>query len=155
MPDIVELIYAEHARIGMLIGKLDSALAADGAGSEPALIWETLAGVLRSHMDAAAEIIYRSRAGAGPDVAPAAGQAPEIDADVCEAVAEAGLFFAGSPMWQLAVHAACGAAASHVACLESGLLTQYQLHTSPEARRSLGRQWIGFMTARALDASGC
>jgi len=97
--DIVELIHAEHVRISNLIGKLDSALAepypAD-AGSEPGLIWAALAGVLRLHVDAAEEIVYQKLAGASPDAALPIMQASKANADICEAVEEAGLSVPGS-----------------------------------------------------------
>jgi hypothetical protein len=154
--DIVELIHAEHVRIGKLVGKLDRALAepclAD-TGSEAALIWAALARFLRLHVDAAEEIAYQPLANAGHDAVLAIVQASGANAEICEAVEEAGLSVPGSRTWHMAVQAACRAAQTHIACMESGPLTRYQLDAVPAIRQALGRQWVYFVTARVLDAS--
>jgi hypothetical protein len=154
--DIVELIHAEHVRISKLVGKLDRALAepylAD-TGSEAGLIWAALARFLRLHVDAAEEIAYQPLANAGPDAVLAIVQASEANTEICEAVEEAGLSVPGSRTWHMAVQAACRAAQTHIACVESGPLTRYQLDAVPAIRQSLGRQWVFFVTARVLDAS--
>lgn len=155
-PDIVELISAEHVRIRNLIGKLDAfrldaALA--GPAPEAGLTWAALAGFLRFHVDAAEEIAYLPLAGATPEAAAAIVRAAEADADIRAAVGETQLSRPGSPTWQLAVQAACSAARSHIACVESDPLLHFQHRTALKVRRTLGRQWVAFMAARALDES--
>jgi anti-anti-sigma regulatory factor len=155
-PDIAELILAEHVRIGKLLTELDSALAAaDPAdpGAEAVLAWETLAGFLLFHLDAAEEVAYQALASAGPETALDIMRAAGADADIREAVEETRLSRPGSRTWQLAVQAACTEATTHIACVESGPLRRFCLQTGPADRRALGRQWVAFMTARALDAS--
>ena len=155
-PDIMELILAEHVRILKLIESLDSALldaGPAGPGSDSALAWAALARFLRFHVDAAKEIAYQTLADAVPDAAMAIIQASETDADIRAAVQEAQLCGPGSLAWHMAVQASCSAAKSHIARLESGPLAHYQHHTAPKVRHILGRQWVAFMAARALDAS--
>ena len=155
-PDIMELILAEHVRIRKLIDGLDSALldaGPAGPGSDSALAWASLARFLRLHVDAAEEIAYQELAGAGPDAAVAVVQASETDADIRIAIEEAQLSRPGSLTWHMAVQATCSAARSHIVRVESGPLPFYEQHTALRAGRILGRQWVGFMAARALDAS--
>ena len=155
-PDIIGLILAEHVRIRKLIEKLDNALLeADpaGPGSAPGLAWATLARFLQFHVDAAEEIAYLALADTEPDAAVAVVQACETDADIRTAVEEAQLARPGSLRWHMAVQAACSAARSHIARVESGPLPPYQHHTTPRMRRILGRQWVAYMAAKALDAS--
>jgi hypothetical protein len=154
--DIVELIRADHVRIGKLVGQLDGALAEPcpaGTSPEAGLVWEVLAGFLRLHVDAAEEIAYLALASAGPDAALAVMQASEANADICEAMEEARLCPTGSRAWHMAVQATCRAAQTHIACMESGPLIRYQRHTAPAVRRTLGHHWVFFMTARVLDGS--
>lgn len=155
-PDITELIRGEHTRIRKFIAELDNALLdADPAApeSEPAITWAALARFLSCHVDAAREISYRALAEAAPGTATAIAQAAEDDADIRAALEEARLSRPGSPAWHMAVEAACTAAKSHITRLESGPLPHYRHHAAPGARRALGRQWVAFMSARALDAS--
>ena len=155
-PDIMGLILAEHVRIRKLIEKLDNALLeADpaGPGSAPGLAWATLARFLQFHVDAAEEIAYLALADTEPNAAVAVVQACETDADIRTAVEEAQLARPGSLRWHMAVQAACSAARSHIARVESGPLPPYQHHTTPRMRRILGRQWVAYMAAKALDAS--
>jgi hypothetical protein len=156
MPDIMELILAEHVRIRKLIegpgsAPLDSGLA--GPGPESASAWAALARFLRFHADAAKEIAYQALTGAAPDAAMAVMQASQTDAKVRAAVEEAQLSTPGSLAWYMAVRALCSAAKSHIACLESGPLPHYRHHAAPKVRHVPGRQWVDFMAAQALDAS--
>ena len=156
VPDIVELILAEHVRISKLIENLDSALAdagpaSRGCGSYPA--WATLAGFLRFHVDAAGEIAYQALASCGPDAALAIRNASEVDAEIREVLEEARLTRPGSRTWHMAVQAACSAAKNHITCVESGPLDRFRLHAAPAVRCTLGRQWAAFMTDQILDAS--
>lgn len=156
MPDIVELIHADHVRINELIKELDRALAETSpadALSEPGTIWAALARVLRLHIDAVQEIAYPTLVSSDPNAAAAIMQASEANADIREAVQEARLSLTRSPTWHMAVQAACRAARIHITCEESGPLARYQLQAAPAARDALGRQWVSFVRARVLDSS--
>jgi hypothetical protein len=156
VPDIAELILAEHARITRLIAELDGELAGGCPGPvdrELELAWKALADFLSFHIDAAEEIAYQALASAEPGDAPAIMRASETNAEIRAALDEARLSRPGSRTWHMAVQAACTAATSHIALIEAGPLRPYQLHTPPGIRRVLGHQWVDFMTARALDKS--
>jgi hypothetical protein len=157
-PDLMELISAEHVRIRKLIGELDGALldavpAGPRAGPGPESAWAALAGFLRFHVAAAGEIAYRPLAGTAPGAAAAIVHAAEADADIRAAVGEAQLSRPGSLAWHMAVQAACRAARSHIACVESDPLPRFRHRAAPRVRRALGRQWVAFMAARAMDES--
>jgi anti-sigma B factor antagonist len=154
IPDVVELILAEHARITKLIEELRSALADPAATqSDLGLAWASLAGFLRLHVDAAQEIAFQAWASTEPNAASAIMQEAATNADIHDAVQEARLASPGSPSWIMAVQAACSAATSHIASLESGPLARLQHHIAPATRRDLGGQWVAFMTAQVLDAA--
>lgn len=156
MSDIVELILAEHARICWLVEELDKALTEPGRrspGPDPLRTWAALADVLESHIDAAGEICYGALTTAEPGAAPAIGQASDADADIREAIREARLSRPGSQTWRMAVSAARTAALNHVSSLDPDSLDRFRQRTALPARRALGRQWVAFMAARALDAS--
>lgn len=156
VPDIVELILAEHVRISELIESLDSVLADAGPasrGAGPCPAWAALARFLRFHVEAAGEIAYPALASDEHGVALAIKKASEADADIREVLEEARLSRPGSRAWHMAVQAACSEAKNHITCVESGPLRRLQFHAAPSARRALGRQWVVFMTAQVLDAS--
>jgi hypothetical protein len=156
VPDIVELIRAEHVRIGGLTKKLDTALTQSGpvdpvSGPDP--IWAALTRYLRFHVDAAKEIAYHALESAESGARFAIMRASEADAAIWETAAEAQLAQPGSRTWLLAVQATCHAAAVHITCMESSPLALLQNQVAPTVRHALGRQWVAFMTAKALDTT--
>lgn len=157
MPDIAELIVAEHLRIRRLSAELDSLLAAaDPAGQATGaeLAWARLAHFLELHLDAAEEISDRVLAMADHGTGLDLRLARESNADIREAVAESRLMPPGSRPWRMAVQAAQTAALNHVCTVESGPLARFRLHAAPSARAALGDQWVIYMAARILDSSG-
>jgi|GraSoiStandDraft_48_1057284.scaffolds.fasta_scaffold136914_2 hypothetical protein len=152
MPDIVELILADHMRIRELLGGLGD-MAGDGEPGDDRLAkeWEVLAGLLEVHLDAAEEIAYPALFSGPAHGARPMAQVVADHADVREAMDEARLHPAGSPLWWLAIRAARAAAISHIDAVESGPLARFRWETSPREREILGRQWVGFVTARASD----
>ncbi len=122
-----------------------------GPGPGPRAAWAALAGFLGFHVAAAGEIAYRPLAGTAPGAVAVIAHAAEADADIRAAVGEAQLARPGSRAWHMAVQAACSAARSHIACVESDPLSYFRHRTAPTVRRALGRQWVAFMAARALD----
>ena len=154
MPDIVDLIMADHVRIRELFRELcDAAVSAIKAGPERVgTTWAALDALLQMHMDAAEEIAYPVLT-SGTIREP--GRAAELAADhldIREALDEARIHPAGSALWWLAVRAALTAAISHVDAVESGPLSAYRREASPRAREALGAQWVAFVTARTRDA---
>ena len=153
MPDVVDVILAEHRQILELFGEL-----ADAAGTGAArradrldLIWTNLARVLEAHVDTAQEIAW-PRLFQGS----ASRHLPEIAAghgDIREAIGEAPFQPAGSAVWTLAVRAARTAAIRHIDGIESGPLAMFRREASPQNRELLGDQWLAFQAAQVSDAN--
>jgi hypothetical protein len=154
VPDIVDLIMADHARIRELLGELsDAAVSASEADAgRPAMTWAVLDALLSAHLDAAEEIAYPALT---DNAICEPGRAAELVADhgdIREALGEARIRPAGSAVWWLAVRAAVATAISHIDAIESGPLAVFRWEASPQIRETLGAQWVAFVTARACDA---
>lgn len=153
MPDIVELILGDHARIRELLAEVETALAhPDGTDARAELPgrWEKLAALLEAHADAAEEIGYPAVFGHAATVA--RDNARATDNDIREAVGETRLHPAGSLPWQLAVLAGCTAAMDHIHNLESALVL-FRREASMPVREAMGRQWMTYMTASLADST--
>ena len=151
MADIVELILADHGLIRRLLAELDATWQrADGTGPGPALpyLWQTLAALLEAHLGTAEEIGFLALFDQAATTE--RNSARGTHDDIREALGEARLHPAGSPLWRLAVLAARAGALEHIHDLESGPLARFQRDVSPQIRETLGRQWLAF--AAALDA---
>lgn len=147
MPDIVDLILAEHARIGRLFAGLYSAEKEQDAGARLSTVWADLAGLLETHVAATREICYLTLLGDGDNRRLTA----DLD-DIAEAVAEARLQPTGSRLWWLAVRAARAAAIGYIDDVESGPVPQMRRLVPQERRLILGSQWQAFAADRAGDA---
>lgn len=151
MPDLVDLILADHARVRELFGELDDAgaIAGEPGAERLAKVWTVLADLLELHLDAAEEIAY-------PALFSGLAHRPTAEIadhdDVREALGEARFHPAGSPLWWLDVQAARGAVISHLDTMESGPLAAFRWKSSPREREALGRRWLAFVIARASDA---
>jgi hypothetical protein len=144
MPDIVDLVAVDHARIRGLFAELEDARQA--AAARLGAVWAELAGLLEAHVAAAREICFLTLLGdAVPDEI-----APDLD-DIAETVAEARLQQVGSTAWWRAVDAARAAATAHIDAMTSGPLPEIRHRVPPGRREVLGGQWQEFLTARALD----
>jgi hypothetical protein len=155
MTDVVELIAAEHRRIGRLCAALDHAVShpsrlhPDPAGP----VWIRLAELLLLHADAEEEICFPTLfalAGYGSE------QMREALADLDEiraAVTEGTRCRPDSPQWQAAVVAVGRAAHEHCTSTEHGTLPDLCRGASPQQRARLARQWAGFMTSHLAAAS--
>lgn len=145
MPDIVDLISAEHALIGRLFAELDTRMEACAVAKLSA-VWADLAALLETHAAATREICYLSLL----SEAVKDGFSADLD-DVTEAVAEARLQPAGSRLWWLAVRSAREALASHIEGIQAGPLPALRRRAPTEQREVLGRQWQAFIAARNDD----
>jgi hypothetical protein len=148
MPDIVDLILAEHARIGRLFAELDTAGKEEGAVARLGAVWAELAGLLETHAAATNEICYLTLLGCAVKDKFRA----DLD-DIADTVAEARLQPTGSRLWWLAVRAARVAATGHIDGIESGPLPALRRRVPEERREALGRQWQAFVAARVDDAA--
>ncbi len=151
--DIIELITADHRRIGRLRDALHDAarLGGDsGSGWILAHVWQRLSDLLEAHTQAEEEICYLPMFGPGPQAAERMREAVSDHDDLREAIREACLQPVGSALWWGAVRVALAASGEHIDREERELLACCGLTAS--RRRELGRQWLGFIAARRQDA---
>jgi anti-anti-sigma factor len=113
--------------------------------------WDRAAVLLEADCDAEEEICYPVLYCAAGGAALIVEARAEHD-DIREAIAETRLAEAGSPAWWRAVTAAITATRDHFTREDQGPLTEIRHRTSPAQRRTLGRRWAAYMTARAREA---
>ena len=151
VPDIIEVILADHRRIQRLLAALRET-ARYGGGPEAACslahLWHRLADLLGHHAEAEQEIWYPALFGQGRERDAELDEAVADHDDIRETLQEAVLHPVGSPCWCRAVAAASRLTTGHLAGEERGLLTAFVRHATPELRRELGRQWTVFTSAR-------
>jgi hypothetical protein len=143
LPELGQVVLAEHARILRLFTALEDLR----AGSGQAVLgraWGRLADLLEVHADAEEEIYYEVVYGQGSHIAAIVDNAIADHDDIRAAVAEANLAEAGSECWWRAVAGAHRACAEHFASEEQQLLALICAHLTPEAGRLLARQWATF-----------
>jgi hypothetical protein len=155
MTDIVALILADQARIRCLFEELESS---GDDESRLRAVWAELAGCLRVHLDAAAEVVYLPLLDGVSDRAEGRRDLAAEDFEIKEAMAEACLQRPGSRLWWLAVRAAQTAAGRRMSTLESRLLPRFCRQAPGRGRQApgrdrqeLGRQWTQCTTALARD----
>jgi hypothetical protein len=149
--DIVELIMADHRRIGRLCSAVYD-MARHGGQSGPDWMlghaWQRLADLLVAHVQAEEETCYSSASGAGPR---ATGRIRASIADydaIRETIGEASLHLVGSASWWHAVRTVMAVSAEHH---EREVLPSYVLGMGMSQRKELGRQWCAFMAAWKRD----
>jgi hypothetical protein len=153
MPDVIDLILADHRRIQRLQAGLRTA--ARLCGREPGWVlprtWDGLAEVIETHIAAEEEICWPAVCAAWP---PGLAHLREVTADgedIHEAIAEAALQSPGSPGWWRAVNDALRVCSSHLDRDQCGLLADLAGRAGPALRDRLGRQWLAFLSARRSD----
>lgn len=152
--DIVELIMADHRRIGRLCSAVYD-MARHGGQSGPDWMlghaWQRLADLLVAHVQAEEETCYSSASGAGPR---ATGRIRASIADhdaIRETIGEASLHPVGSAPWWHAVRTVMAVSAEHHEREERDVLPSYVLGMGMSRRKELGRQWCAFMAAWKRD----
>jgi hypothetical protein len=146
---------ADHRRIRRLCDALDDAVRrSDDPGRDPmpAHLWHRLAGLLEVHTLAEEELCYLPMFGCSPQAAWDRREAISAHEDIREAIREASLQRAGSPLWWRAVRAVLAASAEHLDHEERDLLPLCLARLTMSKRRELGRQWPAFIAAWTLDA---
>lgn len=148
--DVVELIRAEHERLGALLSVLDPQAPQDADGLRHT--WSQAASLLLAHVDAAEEVGFPPALVRSPDAAGRRAAIVADHADIRDAVSAARFHAVGSRGWWLAVEAAHAAARRHVDLAEATLLSLLSDKLTGHERAILGHQWRAFARARALDA---
>jgi hypothetical protein len=159
MPDITDLIRAEHARLCRLFDALDdTARLAEASGTTgrtprwaPQATWARIAGLLELHAEAEYEICYFAVFGPGTSQTSNLRQAVSCLNEIHNAVAEAQLQEPGSRSWWRAVAAARRSSLCHITQLEAGPLADFRRRSTPQLREDLGQQWEAFVAAYRRD----
>lgn len=155
MPDIAELMLDDQRIILSLQQVLtDAGRSAGPAGSAGwlARVWDQLADVVETHLDAEEEICHLAIF--GPSAAGVARMEEDVAAhgDIREAIAEARLHPVGSPVWWRAVKDATSACADQLERERAGL-AEFRRRAGPSERARLGSQWSAFVAARKPPAA--
>jgi hypothetical protein len=154
--DIVELIMADHRRIGRLCSAVyDMARHGGQSGPDWALghAWQRLADLLVAHIQAEEETCYSPVSGPGPR---ATGRIRDSIADhdaIRKVIDEASLHPVGSASWWHAVRTVMALSAEHHEREERDVLPGYVLGLEMSRRKELGRQWCAFMAAWKRDVT--
>ena len=154
--DIIELILADHRRIGRLCEALyDTARYHDGPRPDSMLghVWQRLADLLVAHTQAEEELCYLPLFGTG---AQATGRWRDSIADhddIRGTIGEAAGQPVGSAAWWRTVRTVMAVSAEHLEYEERDVLPAWVPGLSMSRRKELGRQWCAFMAAWRPDAT--
>lgn len=154
--DIVELITADHRRIGRLRDVLYDAGRRDGSpGSDwmPGHIWTRLTGLLVAHTRAEEEICYVPLSGSGKRRGERLRDSIADHDEIRQVIAEASGQAVGSAPWWRSVRAVLAVSAEHFEREERDVLPYCLLGSSANQRKELGRQWCAFIAAWREDAT--
>ena len=144
---------ADHRRIRRLTRAVQDAVRYSGAPQWVlAATWQPLAALLEAHTRAEEEICYLPMFGSGPLAVERMREAVSCHDDIRDAVSEASLRHAGSPLWWRAVQTASAAAAEHFEGEELLIQSSWAPRLTAARRRELGRQWSAFTAAWWHDA---
>lgn len=154
MPDIIDLIMAEHRRIGRLVDALSDATRSRGGPSAACLVelWGRLTELLDVHGEAEQEIWYPVLWHGGAGERAQAEEAVADLADIHEAACEAALCPVGTVVWSRAASAVLRLTRDHISREERSTLVALARCACPELRDRLARQWAAFVVARVRDA---
>lgn len=151
--DVVQLILANHARIRRLLDTVNSAARYDPTRARLlAEVWDRAADLLSLDCDAEEEICYPALFGV-TGLAAEIGDGMADHEDIRMAIDETRIQETGSSPWWRAVTATAHISDRHFTWEQRSVLPEVRRHTSPSQRRTLGRQWAAFATARSLDAA--
>lgn len=152
--EIIELIAADHLHImrwQLWLAGLRQRGGDPDARTALAATWDTLAGLMRLHMDADEEVCGPAICGAGPRGLDLARETRDAYEDIREIIRETGQYPAGSPPWWALVTASL---AAWTRCLHRevyGPLAECRRRAGPVLRARLARQWRAYMDAQIRD----
>ncbi len=153
--DIVELIMADHRRIGRLCAAVyDTARHSDQAGPDWMLghAWQRLADLLIAHTRAEEATCYASLMPAAGPPPPGRMRDPVADHEEIRAlIGEASIHPVGSAPWWHTVETVIKVSTEHHEREERDILPACMLGLDLNRRKELGRQWYAFMAAWRRD----
>jgi Hemerythrin HHE cation binding domain len=149
-PDIIELIMADHRRIGRLRGTLYDTTRHDGDHRPDWMlghVWPRLADLLVAHTHAEEEICYLPLLGCGPQAAGRMRDSVAEHDDIRRVISDASLLLVGSAPWWRAVSIVLAVSAEHLEREERDILPDCLSGLTMRRRKELGRQWCAFIAA--------
>jgi Hemerythrin HHE cation binding domain len=152
--DVIELIMADHRRIGRLSDVLYDAARRDGGRSPdwiPGHVWQRLADLLVIHTRAEEQICYLSMFGSGARAAEQMRDSVADHDDIREVIGEASVQSVGSVPWWRAVRTVIAVSAEHLEREERDILPGCLLELTMSRRKELGGQWCAFIAAWRRD----
>lgn len=153
MPDITELILADHEEFRRRFAALDDLRDPE----ELRAAWQPLSDLLDLHAVAEERIFYPELIHRGSDAEDETVDAVDDHNDIRDAAHEAGQHPPGSTEWFAAVRKARLANSEHMAEEEDGALADFRQHADPGLREELGRKFLEFKAehprAKGLDTS--
>jgi hypothetical protein len=154
--DIVELIMADHRRIGRLCRALYDTARHDGRPGPDwmlASIWQRLADLLIAHTQAEEATCYASMSAAGPQPAGRIRDSIADHDDIRGLIGDVSMYPAGSAPWWHAVRTVMTVSAEHHEREEREVLPGCVLGLDMSRRKELGRQWCAFMVSWRQDGA--
>lgn len=148
--DVIELIMADHRRIGRLSDVLYDAARQDGGRGPdwmPGHVWQRLADLLVMHTQAEEQICYLSMFGSGAGAAERMRDSVADHDDIRAVIGEASVQPVGSVPWWRAVRTAIAVSAEHLEREERYILPGCLLELTMSRRKELGGQWCAFIAA--------
>jgi hypothetical protein len=154
--DIIELILADHRRIGRLCHALyDTARYEGGPRPDWMLghVWQRLADLLVAHTQAEEETCYLPLVGTGASATERIRDSIADHDEIRGIIGEAAVQPVGSAPWWRRVRAVMAVSAKHLEHEERDVLPDCLPGLSMSRRKELGRQWCAFMAAWRPDAT--
>jgi hemerythrin superfamily protein len=153
--DIIELILADHRRIGRLSDAMYDAARYDGARPDWMLghMWQRLADLLVAHTQAEEETCYPLRPGPGEQATERIRNPVADHEEIRGLIGEAAAQPVGSAPWWRTVRTVLAVSAEHLEQEERDVLPARLSGLSLSRRKELGRQWSAFMAAWTPDAT--
>jgi Hemerythrin HHE cation binding domain len=154
--DIIELILADHRRIGRLCHALyDTARYDDGPRPDWMLghVWQRLADLLVAHTQAEEETCYLPLIGTGAQATEQMRDSIADHDDIRATISEAAGQPVGSAAWWHTVRTVMAVSAEHLEHEERDVLPVWLPGLSMSRRKELGRQWCAFVAAWRPDAT--
>ena len=148
--DVIELILADHRRIGRLATVLsDTARYDDGPrpGWTLGHVWHRLADLLVAHTQAEEETCYQPGFGMGGQAAERIQDSLADHDDIREIIGDAAAQPVGSAPWWRTVRTVMAVSAEHLEREERDVLPGFLPGLSSSRRMELGRRWCAFMAA--------
>lgn len=154
--DIIELILADHRRIGRLCHALYDTARYD-AGPRPdwmlGHVWQRLADLLVAHTQAEDEFCYLPLFGTGAQDTERLRNSIADHDDIRGTIGQVAAQPVGSVAWWRTVRTVMTVSAEHLEHEERDVLPVWLPGLSMSRRKELGRQWCAFMAAWRPDAT--